>query len=347
MTLTVREFTEADRARWARFLSARDGARLFHDLRWSDAVTAGYGYAPRHFIAEKSGDIVGILPMALVSSPIFGRSLVSCAFATGGGIIADDADVARVLGEAAMALGASLGVRQVELRGGARPGGDFVEVSGHHSNFEKALPADPDAILGLLPRKRRAEVRKSLEIDDAASCAFRIADDARDFYKVYSRAVKALGTPVMPRKFIDALKSNFGEAAEISIIEESGDPVAALFTFWIGDRVMPYYIGAGERARALRAYDYLYYKLMRRAVERGVKVFDFGRSKEASPHHATKIHWGFEPQPITHYFGLVKATEAPNLSPANPKFERAIALWRRLPQPVADFLGPIAARNFP
>lgn len=343
----VREFEERDRDAWRAYVNAHEQATLFHDLRWSDAVRAGYGYRNSHLIAEKDGALAGVLPLTFVSAPLLGRSLISTAFAVGGGILANDANAAASLGAAALDLGRRLGVNYVELRGGIAPGPGYAEKGGVYASFEKEMPDDADAIRNWLPRNRRAEVKKALRIDEPNESSFRTTSRIRDFYKVYAPALRNLGTPVMPRKFLEALKANFADDADIGLVEHNGEPVAGLLSFWFRDRVMPYYIGADRKARDIRAYDYLYYKLMRRAVERGVRIFDFGRSKVGSTHFDTKKYWGFEPAPVVYHVGLVRAKESPNVNPNNPKFARMVALWRRLPLPVANFIGPIVARNFP
>ncbi len=343
----VRDFEEKDRDAWRAYVDAHKDATLFHDLRWSDAVLSAYGYVNRHLIAERAGVIAGVLPLTFVSSPLLGRSLISAAFSVGGGVLADDDDAAKALGRHALELGARLRVNYVELRGGALPGGGFEAKTGVYASFVKEMPADPDAIRNWLPRNRRAEVKKALRIDEPNENSFRTTASSRDFYRVYAPALRNLGTPVMPQKFLAALKTNFGDDVEIGLVEHHGEPVAGLFSFWFRGRVMPYYIGAGRKARDIRAYDYLYYKLMRRAVERGVRIFDFGRSKVGSTHFDTKKFWGFEPAPVVYHVGLVRAKEAPNVNPNNPKFARMIALWRRLPLPVANLIGPFVARNFP
>lgn len=348
MTLPgVRPFEEKDRPAWETYVASRPEATPFHDLRWSDAVAAGYGYRNMHLIAERNGRIAGALPLTFVNAPLLGKSLVSAAFAVGGGILADDAEAASALGARALEVGRRLGVNYVELRGGPPPGAGFFEKSGVYATFEKELPSDPDAVAAWLPRNRRAEVKKSLRIDESNPSAFRITASAREFYKVYAPAVRNLGTPVMPLKFLEALKAGFGDEMEIGLVEYDGELTAGLISFWHRDRVMPYYIGADRKARDVRAYDYLYYKLMRRAVERGVRVFDFGRSKVGSTHFDTKTYWGFEPAPVLYHVGLVRAKSQPNVSPNNPKFTRFVEIWRRLPLPLANAAGPFLARNFP
>ena len=342
----IAEFGERDRDAWRDYVDAHPDATLFHDLRWADAVTAGYGHQSRHLVARRGGAIVGVLPLTLVNAPLLGRSLISTAFAVGGGIVGDDATVVEALGAAALDLGRREKVNYVELRGGPPPGAGYVGKTGVYASFEKTLPTDVEAIKAWLPRNRRAEVKKALRIDEPNENSFRTTNRTRDFYRVYAPAVRNLGTPVMPQKFLAALKVNFGDALEIGLVEHHGEPVAGLISFWRRDRVMPYYIGADKKARDIRAYDYLYYKLMRRAVERGVRIFDFGRSKVGSTHFATKTYWGFEPAPVTYHVGLVRAKSVPDVNPNNPKFSAFVKIWRHLPLPVANVLGPILARNF-
>ncbi|MDZ7628781.1 MAG: FemAB family XrtA/PEP-CTERM system-associated protein [Parvularculaceae bacterium] len=343
----MRPFTERDTGRWIDYVAERPAATLFHDHRWLEAVAEAYGFASFHLIAERSGKICGVLPLALAASPLLGRSLISTAFGIGGGIVADDAAAAEALGREARALGVRLRVNYVELRGGAAPGEGWVTKEGLYESFEKEMPDDVEKIRDWLPRNRRAEVRKSLRIDEANEDSFRIDQRVDDFYNVYATALRNLGTPAMPKKFLRILKEKFGDDADIALVERNGEPVAGLFSFWRQGRVMPYYIGGGEVGRNMRAYDYLYYSLMRRAVARGVRLFDFGRSKVGSTHSATKTYWGFEPKPLVYHVALIRAKELPNVNPNNPKFTRFVQIWKRLPLPLANILGPIAARNFP
>jgi hypothetical protein len=103
---------------------------------------------------------------------------------------------------------------------------------------------------------------------------------------------------------------------------------------------MPYYTGAAPEARALGAADLMYWQVMRRAVERGCRVFDFGRSKIGTGPYAFKRNWGFEPRAVTHQYFLRAGGELPRVNPTNPKYSAFIGLWRRLPLPVANALGP-------
>jgi hypothetical protein len=77
-----------------------------------------------------------------------------------------------------------------------------------------------------------------------------------------------------------------------------------------------------------------------RTCERGVRVFDFGRSKQGTGPYDFKKNWGFEPAPLAYEYCLYRRSSIPQNNPLNPKYRALIALWRRLPIRVANFLGP-------
>lgn len=343
--IMVSEAAPADRAPWSRYVGAKPDATLFHDLRWGEAVQSAYGYKSVNLVARRGGEIVGVLPLIDVRSALFGRSLISTAFSIGGGALADDDRALGALGRRALEIGRDLGVNYVELRGGSSPGPGYVEKSGLYAAFVKELPAKVDDILPAIPKNRRAEIKKSMRLESEAKFRYRLDGSPKDFHRLYADSVRHLGTPVFPVKFPASLAEAFGADMEIAIVDVNGAPAATLLSFWRGDRVMPYYIGGTREARSLRAFDYLYFQLMRRAVERGVRLFDFGRSKIGSTHFDTKTYWGFEPSPVVYHVGLVRAKELPNVNPTNPKFAAVSAAWKKLPAPVADAIGPMIARH--
>lgn len=335
-----------DRAVWDDYLARAKDAALFHDWRWGDAVSDGFGYETLRLIARRDGRVAGLLPLIDVRSALFGRSLISTAFAIGGGALADDDETLFKLGEKALELGRERRVNYVELRGGVAPGAEWRAKAGLYAAFSKPLPAHVDDILRWLPKNRRSEVRKAIELLTSGETRSRLDGTPEEFHALYAAAVRNLGTPVFSILFVRALVKHFSSDAEIALIERGGKPVATLLSFRFRDLAMPYYIGGAPEARALKAYDYLYYWLMRRSIERGAKIFDFGRSKIGSSHYQTKTYWGFEPRPLVYHVALVRAKSLPNVSPNNPKFAAMSTAWRRLPLPIANAAGPLLARHF-
>jgi hypothetical protein len=84
----------------------------------------------------------------------------------------------------------------------------------------------------------------------------------------------------------------------------------------------------------------MYWEVMERARQRGVQIFDYGRSKRESGSFDFKANWGFEPEPLHYEYFLVRSPSMPNLSPTNPSYARAIRMWRRMPVWMTQWLGP-------
>ena len=147
-------------------------------------------------------------------------------------------------------------------------------------------------------------------------------------------------------RYFEALRGTFGGACEVlTVLDAQGRPVSGVLSFYFRDEVLPYYAGDLESARELAANDFKYWDLMRRACERGVRVFDYGRSKRDTGSFHFKKNWGFEPTPLAYEYKLFKREAIPQNNPANPKYRAMIAVWRRLPRSVANALGPSIVRN--
>ena len=118
-----------------------------------------------------------------------------------------------------------------------------------------------------------------------------------------------------------------------------------MLSFYFRDEVLPYYAGDDEAARDLAANDFKYWELMRRACARGCRLFDYGRSKQGTGPYAFKKNWGFEPKPLSYEYCLYKRDAVPQNNPANKKYRLMIEAWRRLPLPVANWLGPHVVKS--
>ncbi|MCA9422750.1 MAG: GNAT family N-acetyltransferase, partial [Nitrospira sp.] len=173
------------------------------------------------------------------------------------------------------------------------------------------------------------------------------AELLKDFYFVYSSSLRNLGTPAFPFRYFEHLFQELGEQCKILSVIYQDKVVASVLTFFYQDQVMPYYGGGLPEYQRYSIYDFMYWELMRFGWEHGYKVFDFGRSKQDTGPFHFKRHWGFEPQALPYQYFLPKGGTIPNVNPLNPKFQPLIALWKRLPLPIANQLGPFLIKYLP
>ncbi len=323
-----------DAARWDEFVASQAGSTFFQRIGWRDVMANAYGHKSHFLSAMRGGEIAGIFPLVEIKIPLFGHSLISTAFCTGGGPLAVDASIRDALLAQAEELGRKLGVDYIEIRDATDIGRDWVPKEGLYYGFEREIAAKEDECLKQIPRKQRAVVRKTL----GSKLIFTIDDDVSTFYSLHSRTFRNHGTPVFPRKFYESIVRVFGKDCDILTVRDNDVPVSSVLSYYTKTRVTPYFTGSVGAARGLGSNDFMYWQLMRHAVARGCSEFDFGRSKVNTGPFAFKKNWGFEPRPMINWYYLVRGKELPNMSPTNPKFSAAIKVWQSLPLPVANFL---------
>lgn len=328
-------------AGWDAYVAAAPSATFFHRAAWQDILHEVFGHRTCFLYAERSGEIVGVLPLAQVNSRLFGNALVALPFAVYGGVVADDDEAAAALEAEAEKIARQLDVDHLEYRnvGARHPDWPRQDL---YVTFRKEILPDEEANLLAIPRKQRAMVRKGIKNGLRAE----IDPHAGRFFALYADNVRRHGTPALPRKYFDRLLHEFGRDCEVlTVVDAAGMPVSSVLSFYFRDEVLPYYAGDAVRARELAANDFKYWALMRRACARGLKIFDYGRSKVGAGSYSFKKNWGFEPTPLNYEYRLYKRAAVPQNNPNNPKYKLMIAVWRRLPLWVANRLGPLIVRN--
>ncbi len=338
--VSVRALQDVDARRWDAFVQACPEATFFHRSGWKEVIERAFGHRTRFLYVESNGVIEGVLPLAEVKSLLFGHSLSSLPFCVYGGVAATTERARNALDAAAVSLAESLGVDYLEYRTieGRRPDWPTKDL---YFTFRKSIDADPEKNLNAIPRKQRAMVRKGIKAGLHAD----IDDDTTRFFAAYSESVHRLGTPVFSPRYFDILREVFAKDSEIVTITRDGAVVASVLSFFFRDEVLPYYGGGTQLARDVAGNDFMYWEVMRRACERGIRVFDYGRSKQGTGAFDFKKNWGFEPQPLQYQYKLVKAKHVPDHNPLNPKYRMFIAAWQKLPLSLANWIGPHVVKN--
>ncbi|WFP50717.1 FemAB family PEP-CTERM system-associated protein [Methylomonas sp. EFPC3] len=326
--------------RWDKFVLATSGGSFFHLAGWQQVIKQAFGHPTYYYYCERDGQITGILPLTHIKSPLFGNTLVSNAFCVYGGILASDDQSFTALKTQAQQLARDLRIDCLEMRNRvqAHPEWPHKEL---YVTFRKELDPDVEKNLNAIPRKQRAMVRAGIK----GGLVSIIDDNVDRFYAAYSESVRNLGTPVFSKNYFRILKEVFGNRCEVLTVEHEGRLIASVMNFYFKDEVLPYYGGGVEAARDLKGNDFMYWEVMRRAVERGCKIFDYGRSKIGTGSFRFKKHWGFEPEPLFYEIDLVTAKQIPEINPLNPKYQLFIAAWKKLPLPVSQWIGPWLAKD--
>jgi FemAB-related protein (PEP-CTERM system-associated) len=333
-----------ERARWDTFVRTCPDATFFHLSGWQKVIEESFGIRTWFYYVQQDGQIQGVLPLAEIKSRLFGHSLGAMPFCVYGGVAATNDGARKLLDIAAHELAEKLGVGHLEYRGmqRAHPDDPAWHTKELYVTFRKAITGDDETNMNAIPRKQRAMVRKGIKLGLVGE----VDDDVDRMFDAYATSVHRLGTPVFPKKYFRMLQDVFGDESEVrTITTATGDLVGSVLSFYWRDEVVPYYGGGTALAREVAGNDFMYWNLMQAAAAKGCRLFDFGRSKLGTGAYDFKKNWGFEAQALPYEYKLYRAARLPDNNPLNPKYQLFIKMWKKLPLPVANALGPYIVRN--
>ena len=344
-SIEVETLTAQSHRAWESYVHAHADGTFFHTLAWRDAVSNTFPHDAFYLVATANHRIVGVLPMFLVASRIAGRLLVSVPYGVGGGILADDERIAVALFTAAKQIGDAKCCVMIDLRS-ERPVLRNLPVLDAYVGFRRTLPLSVGEVLGWLPRKARAAARNARhKYNLTASFG---DENLAEVWRLYSLSMRRLASINYPQAFFKRLAESTPDRHWTVLVSLNGQPVAGLVTFLFRDRVMPYFLGTSGDATRCSAANFIYLTIMERAVACGYRIFDFGRSRRENVGGCNfKRFNGFDPQPLGYQYYIPPGRQPVNLSPTNPRFRAARALWPSLPLFLTRALGARLARHIP
>ena len=336
--------TDLTRERWDAYVNAHPDATAYHGWRWRTVFEDAFGHDTVYLAAIDGGHVAGVLPLAIFRSHLFGRYAVSLPFVNYGGLCATTPEASDALLQHAAALARERRLAHVELRHVARQC-PHLSAREHKVGMRMALAADATQAWDGLDRKVRNQVRKA---EKSALTARNGGVELLDaFYQVFSRNMRDLGTPVYSIDFFRAVLETFPDETRVFLVERGGLPVAAGITVRHRSTLEIPWASSLREYRAECPNNLLYWQILQFAIASGATTLDFGRSTPEEGTFQFKKQWGAEPFPLYWEYVLSTGAVPADLSPRNPKFGAAIAIWKRLPVPVTTFLGPHIVRSIP
>ena len=313
--------------------------------RWLSVLEQGLKHVPYGLEAIRDDQTVGLLPLTYVQSRLFGRFLVSLPYLNSAGVMADDEDAATSLIDSAVVLADELDVRYLELRHEQHrehPALGHEMLSKVHMRLE--LPHSTDVLWKSFKPKVRNQVRKG------EKCELRVewggVELLDDYYDVFSRNMRDLGTPVYGRSFFETILSQFSTHAELCVVWLSQRPIAAALLVH-GNSITEVPSASSLRTfNSTNANMLMYWHLLQRACQRGQQQFDFGRSTEGSNTFRFKKQWGAKPVPAVWQY-YVRRGQFSDMRRESGAYQRVINIWKHLPVRLTRLIGPTIVRGIP
>jgi FemAB-related protein (PEP-CTERM system-associated) len=332
-------------SRLAAYVTRSGKVPLSRHPAWLTVLERGLRHVPYCLEVVTANQTRGLLPLAFVRSWLFGRFLVSLPYLNYGGVVADDDASAAQLVTAAAALADRLDVRFLELRNELPfPHALLGQATSAKVHMRLDLPDTADKLWKQIPAKVRSQVRKGQKGD--FTVAWGGLDQLPEFYEVFSQNMRDLGTPVYGQGLFRNLLEQFPGRAELCIVRASSRAIGgALLLHGWGVTEVP-------SASTLRSFlpscanMLMYWHLLARAVDRQQATFDFGRSSQDSSTYRFKKQWGACPHAAVWQYYLRQGGAA-EMRPDNPKYQRLIRMWQRLPVSLTRWIGPRIVRGIP
>ncbi len=329
---------------WDLFASAQRGFTHFHRFAWKSLIEDVFGHRCEYLAARAdSGALIGVLPLVHVRSVVFGHYLVSMPFLNYGGPLGSDEAII-ALGEAAVNEARRSGVKLLELRSRVELP---LDLPASHRKITVVLdvPRDHETLFKSFPAKLRSQVRRPQK--EGVTVRFG-ADQVAPFFEVFSRHMRDLGTPTLPRAFFEQIAKRFAGDSWFGCAWYEGKPVAAGAGFRWGTEFEMTWASSLTEFNRIAPNMLLYWEFMQRAVADGVSRFNFGRCTPDGGTHKFKRQWGSHDEALWWYQRAADgAADAATPSPDQGAFSLGPRIWKRLPLQVATALGPHIVRFIP
>jgi len=327
---------------WDTYVRARQGASIYLLSGWTLLAKEVFGHEVWFIEARDArGALRGVLPIVHQKS-LLGNFATSVAFFNYGGALCDDEAIAQALMEQGRKLAQDSGCAYLEFRDTQRRPGDWA-VRTDKVTMLLELPLDAAALSKQLGAKLRSQVKRADREDPSVRSGG--CELLADFYQIFCRNMKELGTPVYPRRFFEAILRKFPDECALIVVDKAGQPAAAAFLIFASGRAEIPWAACREDAKRAGFNMKLYWEALLLAMSRGCRQFDFGRSTADSGTYHFKKQWGAQPMQLYwHRWERRRRAHAPS---DGRMMRYATSVWQRLPLGVANALGPLVSPGLP
>lgn len=346
--LTAADYLNQHASEWNDYVLSKSSATIHHRIEWRTIHHQSYAHESLYFCArDTSNSIVGVLPLAHIKSRLFGNVLVSMPFFQRGGALADHPKIKHKLMQAAADHAVKMHVDHIEIRDESSDDTYSIpmQTQTHKVNMVLALPDDKNALWNGFNAKLRAQIRRADRENTQVTIGHTELLD--DFYTIYSRNMRDLGSPVQSKLFIKNILRAFPENSWLVIIKLEHRPVSAGFLLGSADTLEIPLASTIRDVNHLSINMLLYWEILKFAIGHDFRQFDFGRSSINAGTYRFKRQWGAKPKQLYYHYWLGRSVTPPSLNISNPKYAMVIFIWKRLPVKLTQWLGPRLVRFIP
>ena len=350
MTISLINFSKVESnddllKKWDAYIESHPEGSLYHLSKWQKIIKNQFGHESCYFYSENTeGLINGILPVVQLKSMLFGNYMVSVPYFNYGGVLADDNNIAIELMSQAGKTASNKSASHVEYRDTQKYKGDWG-LREDKVVMLLDLPSEYEQLWKDIGTKVRAQVKRPQR--EPVSIKHGGLELLDDYYEVFARNMRDLGTPVYAKAFFKAILETFSDNAHIVCVYHNDVPAAAGFLLGYKNRMEIPWASALREFNKISVNMLLYWEVLKYTIEQGYAQFDFGRSTMNAGTYRFKKQWGAKPKQLYWHYWLNDGQDVPKMNPDNPKYKFVISAWQKMPVWLTKIVGPSIVKNLP
>lgn len=313
---------------------------------WMNFIHQVYGHPVHRFVAADGERPLGALSLLEVKHPVFGHYLATAPFGSYGGFAYENNEARDRLMNEAQRLAKELKLEYISLRfedTASSPPEGWVEHPVYFT-YLIDLPAAADDLMKRFSSDHRNHIRKSLK--KGFSIRFGRLDLLDDAYEALALSMHELGSPYHAKRYLHQMAESLGDTLQFAVTYDAKGRITGGGVFiYQGKTIFNLHANVLRFARSSYAGEFLYWSIIEHAFQKGCTTFDLGRSLVGSGNDVFKSKWAPEKKKLAYWYWLAEGHELPSLNQKNPKFQFAIAVWKRLPHFVVRAIGHTIIRG--
>lgn len=330
---TIREASDRDKESWNAFLSSTATPPMCR-YEWRFVLEESYRTSTRFLLAERSGHVVGILPLYLVRRWTGFRQLYSLQH----GLLSVDAATARALADSALEIARSESCSEVLITSGFRDF-DLPKSTFDKRSFTLQISRSEAENWKNLRGKTRNMVRR------AQKSGLRVENDPSmlgPFFDIYADRMIRKGVSIHSLCFFENMRRAFGEDFIMLCAYRDNDLVGGLIVV-AGPKASTYPFQASQDSATIFAPNsLLVWHAITICAERGNELLEMGEARPGGNVYSFKKNFGGTPRQVTYksldsttrsvkekYEGLARRAENAIRRIAPSPFVRRLAVSER------------------
>ena len=337
--LKIRKFTDEDSMSWNKYVHNSIHSTFYHQIGWKNVIEKVYGHKSYYLLAEEEGILKGILPLFIVDN-----KLISLPFAPYGGVCSDYEHIKELLISKAKELIEKENMRYLEIRD-LQNTYDLVARDNKYFTFHIPLERDENEVWNKTAKGERRATKKAIKHN---LNVFMGTEYLPEFYDLYSRRNRELGSPIHSYKFFKTIINEFPDTTAVQIVKHKEKCIGTKFLFFYKDTIISGWAASDTRYRSYSPNNILTWEIIKYGCNNNYTLFDFGRSEKESGTYEFKRKWGGAiVKNISYQYYLYDSKNMPDTSKTNDKRIMFSKCWKKVPLKLTVLVGPSLRKHFP